>query len=437
MTGPVPRPKPMPRRADRNRRVRLWAAHAGAGSVAGLLLFLLVGGLAGIELGLAALGAGLLLGHRFMIAPPGVPILTYHSVSPDPDWLPWAREIAVHPDTLAAHLAAIRRAGRTIVSSRALVEARRGGGALPRRPVVLHFDDGYLDNWLHAAPILRREQAPAAFFASLDFVEPGIVLRTAGAGDRGYMNWAELAVLDADPLFEVEPHGVDHGRVPVSERVVGRLTAANWRELAWLQWAAMPGPKHDWHRAEAPPAVPLGSPVPESEGALAAPALGESGEAFHARIADHLGRCVHAWRARLGRAPFLFCWPENRVCAAGREIATALGYGATTAGNGRNAASEPAASLSRIHAGDRALGFRFLPAERLRIRAAIGLFEGNHYWYLIAAPMDLARRLVLAMRDRAPFRSGTAGNRPLRAPVSASISGISASPTEREEAARA
>ena len=404
MTGPAHRPTFRRRRADRNRRVRGWAALAGGGFAGGLALWLLIGGGLGVALGIAMLGAGLAVGHRLMIAPRGVPVLTYHSVSPDSSWLPWAGEIAVHPDTLRAHLEEMRAMGCEVVSTARLVEARLGLAALPRRPVVLHFDDGYLDNWLYAAPILRAAGAPATFFASLDFVAPGGALRQRGGDHRGYMNWTELAALDADPLFDVEPHGVDHGRVAVSTRVVARLTAANWRSLAWLQWAHMPGPKHDWYLAETPPAVPLGAPVPESEGALAAPALGETGAQYRARVARDLRRCIDAFEGRLGRTPAFFCWPENRVSETARAIAAELGYRAATGGEGRNTAAEPAPILSRIHAGDRALGIRFLPAERLRIRAAIGLFEGNHYWYLIAAPMDLARRLVLRLAARRKAR---------------------------------
>ena len=401
MTGPAERPRIRRRRDERKRRVRAWAGCAAGGAGAGLLLWLVIGGWAGAALAAGALLAGLAFGHRFMIAPPGVPVLTYHSVSPDPSWLPWAAEIAVHPETLRAHLRAIRDMGCEVISTRRLVQARLLGETLPRRPLVLHFDDGYLDNWLFAAPILRETSAPATFFASLDFVAPGDEVRSGG-DVRGYMNWAELTRLDAEPLFEVEPHGVDHGRVPVSDRAVGTLTRENWRSLAWVQWAATPGPKHDWYLAESPSAVPLGSPVLESEGALAAPACQggrrESGEEYRARVADHLGRCMAEFERRLGRRPRTFCWPENRVSATAREIAAAVGYDATTGGECRNTNSEPAAILSRIHAGDRALGFRFAPAERLHIRAVIGLFEGNHYWYLVTGPMSLARRIVFALR---------------------------------------
>lgn len=401
LTGPAERTRTRRRRDDRKRRVRAWAACAAAGAGAGLLLWLILGGWPGAALALGALLAGLALGHRFMIAPAGVPILTYHSVSPDPSWLPWADEIAVHPDTLRQHLEAMRDMGCEIISTRRLIEARRLGQPLPRRPIILHFDDGYLDNRLFAAPILREAGAPATFYASIDFIAPGSELRSE-ADSRGYLNWAELAKLDADPLFEVDPHGIDHGRVPVSSRTVDTLTEENWRGLAWMQWAATPGSKHDWYLHETPPAVPLGTPVPESEGALAAPAFRdgrrESAEAYCARVADHLGRCMAEFERRLGRRPATFCWPENRVSAAAREIAAAIGYAATTGGDCRNTRSEPPSILSRIHAGDRALGFRFAPAERLHIRAVIGLFEGNHYWYLATGPMSLARRLVFSLR---------------------------------------
>jgi hypothetical protein len=402
MTGTGARPRIRPRRQDRNRRVRSWAACVAAGAVVGAFAGLLAGGGPAMLLILLGGSIGAVLGHRFMIAPPGVAILTYHSVSPDPAWLPWSREIAVHPDTLRAHLETMRRMGCTILSSRRFIASRLAGEPLPDRAVVLHFDDGYLDNWLFAAPLLREAKAPATFFASLDFIDPTREARTARPGQdvRGYMNWAELEKLEQESWFEVEPHGIDHGRVPVSDRQVDTVTARNWRSLAWLQWGATPGPKHDWYLAQQPTAVPIGAPVPESEGALAAPALWESQEEYRARVEQHLGRCMDAFEARLGIVPQIFCWPENRVSAAARTIASRLGYAATTGGTGRNSESEPAYIMSRIHAGDRALGFRWPPAERLRIRAGIRLFQGNHYWYLVTAPMDLIRRLVMALRNR-------------------------------------
>lgn len=394
----------MTRKRKRKQRVLAWAGWTGAGSIAAAFFFLAIGGVIGAVGGAAALALGLALGHRHMIAPRGVPILTYHSVSPDSSWLPWSKEIAVHPATLERHLATFARMGCNVISTGAYVAARQAGRPLPPDSLILHFDDGYLDNWLYAAPLLRRANMPATFFVSLDFIAPGGELRRPGGDHRGYMNWAEIRAIDADPLFEVEAHGVDHGRVPISDRQVDTLDGRNWRALAWVQWARMPGPKHDWFLAETPSAVPLGSPVFESEGALAAPAYAdgarETEQAFRSRVALHLGQCRTTFDRQLGRAPATFCWPENRVSDVGREVARGLGYRATTGGLGRNTAAEPVNILSRIHAGDRALGFRWGPAESLRIRATVRLFQGNHYWYLVAATMDLIGRTATTIRDR-------------------------------------
>lgn len=384
----------MTRKQERRRRVLEWLAIVVGGIVVAAWLRDLAGA--------AALAAALWLGHRRMILAPGVAVLTYHSVARDPAWLPWAYEIAVAPETLARHLDALRAAGCTMLATHDYLTRRAAGAPLPPRPVLLHFDDGYLDNWLVAAPMLRARRLPATFFASLDFVEPGERARAAGAEPCGYMNWPELRALDADPLFAVEPHGVDHGRVPVSAYSTEVLTAANWRRHAWMQWAATDGPKHDWHRAPVPAAVPLGSRVPESGLALASIAwrdgAHETAADLEARITGQLSLCRSVFERELDHPPQVFCWPENAAVAKGRRIAAALGYRATTGGRRRNAADEPVDVISRIHMGDRALGFRWRWAEGWHARGAARLAQGNLYWYCVVGPMNLTRILVTRLR---------------------------------------
>ena len=392
----------MTRKGERIARTRRWAAIV-AGAAATACAAWMVLPPSWHWAAAAILVAGFAVGHRQMIAPAGTAVLTYHSISPDPAWLPWSREIAVHPATFERHLRTLRRMGATIVGSRALTERRIAGAPVQPGSVALHFDDGYLDNWRCAAALLRAHDAPATFFASLDFVDPGKGLRVDGPLD-GYMNWDELAALESDPRFEVEPHGVAHARVPTSDRVVGVLDPANWRTHAWMQWAATPGSKHDWHRRALPDAVPIGSAIPASGLALAEPGFRDGArehvDVLHQRIARDLGACRDTFARQLGIAPRLFCWPENKSCARGRLIARELGYRATTGGDGRNTADEPADTISRIHVNDRALGFRWLPAEGLYLRAAVRLMQGNHYWYLLLAPMQVTRRVIFAWRRR-------------------------------------
>ncbi len=378
----------------------VWGATIGIGIVAGIIAWLTISMWAGVALVMAAV----LFAHRGMIAAPGVAVLTYHSVADDPAWLPWANEIAVAPATLALHLDTLAAMDCSVMATRDYVAAREAGAALPDRPVLLHFDDGYLDNYVNAVPLLVARGMPATFFVSLDFVEPGDALRPAPADPSGYMNWAELRAVEALPGLEVEPHGIDHGRVAVSDRVVDTLTDENWRRHAWVQWATTPGPKHDWFRRDSPAAVPVGSAVLESGLALAVRGWSNGAresEADHeARIARHLGACLDTFEDRLGRTPQIFCWPENAVGAEGRRIAAALGFRATTGGRQRNVATEPASVISRIHVGDRAFGFPWLAAESLHIRAVVRLAQGNMYWYLIVAPMNLTRAFVSRLHRR-------------------------------------
>lgn len=348
----------------------------------------------------AILAVAALIGKR------GVPVLTYHSVTRNGGWLPWSRDICVHPDTLSAQLNMLKRMGMRAISTKAMDERRQAGKRPLKDGFVLHFDDGYRDNLEVAAPIVQTCGMTATCFISLDFVEPGDAVRAASADGcpTGYLNWAEIRSLRDKFGWEIEPHGLDHGRVATSGASVDTLTDDNWKTHAWLQWRHMQGPKHGWYRGSFPPAVPLGSAVPESGLALACRewkngAL-EPEHSFTDRLRHHLGTCRTVFVNQLGHAPRFFCWPENKACSEGREIAMELGYSATTGGTGRNTAGESADTISRIHVGERALGIRWPAADALYLRAQVRLVQGRFYWYGLIALMHGARHAVLLVQKR-------------------------------------
>ncbi len=87
--------------------------------------------------------------------------------------------------------------------------------AIPKtgRPVVcVTFDDGYLDNYINAFPILSRHQIPAAFFVSTGFI--GTRRRFAHDIRRGnpliaLMSWDHLREMHAAG-FTIGSHTVNH-----------------------------------------------------------------------------------------------------------------------------------------------------------------------------------------------------------------------------------
>jgi len=80
-------------------------------------------------------------------------ILMYHRIA-RVDLDPWS--MCVAPERFSEQLDAIKRVARPMSLP----------GRLPERAVVVTFDDGYVDNFEQAVPILRQHEVPATFFVS-------------------------------------------------------------------------------------------------------------------------------------------------------------------------------------------------------------------------------------------------------------------------------
>ncbi|MCW5661989.1 MAG: polysaccharide deacetylase family protein [Burkholderiaceae bacterium] len=139
----------------------------------------------------ACLASSALIAHRAGLASaaaPRVVVLLYHRVSDD------AR------DNLTAGIAQFERQMRWVAEHcRAVpIEEVVAMQPIPRssRPIVaVTFDDGYLDNYRFAAPILRRNRLPAAFFVSTGIVDsdkpfPHDMRR--GNGPIAKMTWDQM-----------------------------------------------------------------------------------------------------------------------------------------------------------------------------------------------------------------------------------------------------
>jgi peptidoglycan/xylan/chitin deacetylase (PgdA/CDA1 family) len=88
-----------------------------------------------------------------------VPILLYHVIGTPPADAPFP-ELYVPRSDFAAQLRWLHRHGYRAVSLRRVYDYWRRGLALPPRPVVLTFDDGYREDFTNARPLLRRFRWP-------------------------------------------------------------------------------------------------------------------------------------------------------------------------------------------------------------------------------------------------------------------------------------
>ncbi len=131
-----------------------------------------------------------------------VPILMYHYVSePAPDADVYRKDLSVTPAQFESHLQALRDAGyQSIPLADLLSYLATGQPELPANGVVLTFDDGYVDNYENAFPLLKKYGFMATLFIITDFVD---------MQRPGYASWEQLAEMHAAGI-DIGSHSRDH-----------------------------------------------------------------------------------------------------------------------------------------------------------------------------------------------------------------------------------
>lgn len=106
------------------------------------------------------------------LAPTRAVILYYHSIVEDPRLTQHLLGVSQSSAAFAAHMEIVARhySPVTVEDIGQFVQSDR---QLPRRAVAVTFDDGFLDNYEIALPILARFGIPASFYIMVNAVETG------------------------------------------------------------------------------------------------------------------------------------------------------------------------------------------------------------------------------------------------------------------------
>ena len=142
-------------------------------------------------------------------------ILTFHHISPHQDTL------TIPPELFEKALQKIKNKYNFITYDH-FIDFLFGEKKLPKKSVLLTLDDGYLDNYIYAYPIMKKLNIPGVIFAITGMIQKSDVSRhelpafkshkqlDANPDSAFFINTAEIQVMENSGLIRVESHSVTH-----------------------------------------------------------------------------------------------------------------------------------------------------------------------------------------------------------------------------------
>ncbi len=95
-----------------------------------------------------------------------IPVLMYHHVNENKGDM-----VTVTPEIFELQIRYLSKSGFNTISVDNLIRYIRGEISLPKQSVLITFDDGYLDNYVYAFPVLKKYGIKATIFLVTSWVE--------------------------------------------------------------------------------------------------------------------------------------------------------------------------------------------------------------------------------------------------------------------------
>ncbi len=125
----------------------------------------------------------------------------YHYISIPPSLNDRIRVgLSVSPGTFDAEMKMLSDNGFHTITLFDLYEYLAVGKDLPDKPIVLTFDDGYIDNYQNAFPVLKKYDMTATFF---------VLTGPPDLNDPAYMSWDMIKEM-SDAGMDIQIHAHDH-----------------------------------------------------------------------------------------------------------------------------------------------------------------------------------------------------------------------------------
>ena len=313
---------------------------------------------------------------------PAVPVIMYHSIGVrDADWT--FGYLTCPYQVFERQLKWLKVRGYTSITLKELYDYMRYDREIPKKAIVLTFDDGYADNWVFAYPLLKKYGFKATIYVNPEFVDPRrqprFNLDDHWSGDvsfdelpiSGYLSWGEMKEMEENSIFDIQSHTMSHTWLPLSDRIVDFRHPND--PYTWMTWNQNTAKKFLLQKDDERLKI-YGEPVFENNRAIGVKQfmpnkefiqifsdhINESGgeeffssdnwkeelfrlerinresgvasgrtetdEEYEARLCYELAQSKRIIGQKLKKEVLFLCWPGGVATPEAREIAQSLGY---------------------------------------------------------------------------------------------------------------
>lgn len=183
------------------------------------------------------IAAALFIGSLFQSAKDGIPVLNYHQINDTEK-----NALTVNTEQFEAQMKYLSENGYTTITPADMLDAWENGTKLPEKPVIITFDDGYLDNYNHAFPILEKYQLKATIFLISDYVNTY----------PNYLTWSAVQDMQESGLIDFESHTLSHEELTkapsldeAKHQLIGSKQAIEWNLGKQVNFIAYPCGEYD------------------------------------------------------------------------------------------------------------------------------------------------------------------------------------------------
>lgn len=214
-------------------------------------------------------------------------VLSYHDVR---EVLPASRDpYVMEAAELVNQFAWLKENGYTPVSLQQVLDARDGKAALPTKPVLLTFDDGYRSFYTHVLPLLQLFGYPAVLALVGQWTENPTAGVANAPAHAPLLTWDEVRTVLRSGLVEIASHSHDLHRGVRANPQGNELAAATTRIY---------DPRAQRYEGDA---------------------------AWETRVQADLRRSAELIEARVGVRPRAIVWPYGSYTVATRRLAREVG----------------------------------------------------------------------------------------------------------------